>query len=120
VKPSVEYLSVESLQRFAAIQALLSAAGIAFRIVDARELLTGLGLQELLNQYSRSHMQVFSRQQIELGLSVLRDHKVGSFVEAYRRLQEQDLPAQLADYLHFHQRWTCGACNNSTCKGATQ
>jgi hypothetical protein len=120
VKPSVEHLSVESLQRFAAIQALLGVLSIAFRIVDARELLSGLGLQELLNQYSRGHMQVFSRHQIELGLSVLRDHKVSSFVEAYRRLREQDLPAQLADYLHFHQRWTSDAFNNSTFQGAAQ
>ena len=105
VKPSIEYLSAEAIQRFATIGELLARTGIGFKVVDASDLCSGVELQKLLGQYSRGHIQAISQQQIDLGTTILRDGNINSFSEAYKLLREQQLPVQLADYLHFHQQW---------------
>ncbi|MCY0916511.1 hypothetical protein [Massilia antarctica] len=113
VKPSIEHLSPTDTQRFATMRALLSQIDVRFRLVDSRSLASGRELDELLYRFSRGHVQPYTRVQIDLAASALNSQELGSFAEAYVLLQGLDLPAQLADYLNFHQQWKSTSAGNA-------
>ena len=115
VKPSIEHLVLADTQRFATIRTLLLNEGVGFRLVDNNSLPSGRALDELLFCYSRGHVQSYTRAQIDLAESALSGEHLASFSEAYKVLQEHDLPAQLADYLNFHQQWKFAPHDNSLC-----
>lgn len=105
VKPSILNLSARDTSGFQLLKALLAQLGIQFRLIDTASLPCEKALREYLFRYSRGHIQKFSSAQVELAKGILCCADPCSFVQAYGRLAQHDLPPSLADYLQFHQIW---------------
>jgi hypothetical protein len=105
VKPSIAHLAPEDTQRFNTLRSLLIQCGIGFRLIDINSLPRLGELEDLLVRYSRGHIQSFSPMQIQLAKSLLRCTAERSLPDAYEVLSRHDLPAQIADFLSFHQQW---------------
>jgi hypothetical protein len=105
VKPSIEHLPQADIERFRLIRNVLDQAGVGFRLIDMHSLPSPRILEELLQRYSRGHLQAFSQMQIELARSLLMRHGCNSFDAAYQLMVLHELPAQIIDFLSFHQQW---------------
>jgi hypothetical protein len=107
VKPSIEDLPLADMQRFALIRSLLAEAGVAFQLIDTRSLPSAGVLQDLLQRYSRGHLQAFSKGQVDLAMSLLAHRGRCTYGDAAQLLAQHDLPAQIVDFLIFHHQWDC-------------
>lgn len=103
VKPSIEHLSLESLQRFERLASILASIHIPFKLVDANTLPQRQSLTQLLHLYSRGHLQNWTSLEIELAQDLLIHHELDDLEQAYSILEKDQLSRQLADYLLFHQ-----------------
>jgi hypothetical protein len=105
VKPSIAHLPQADVDRFRLIRNVLDQAGVGFRLIDMHSLPSPRILEELLQHYTRGHLQSFSQMQIELARSLLTRHGCNSFDAAYQLMVLHELPAQIIDFLSFHQQW---------------
>lgn len=103
VKPSIQHLSLESLQRFERLASILASINIPFKLVDANTLPQRQSLTKLLHLYSRGHLQNWTSLQIELAQDLLIRYELDDLEQAYSILEKDQLSPQLADYLLFHQ-----------------
>lgn len=103
IKPCIANLSESSSARMALQRDTLSELGIQLRILDASTLPTGLNLRLLLQQYTRGHLQFYSKTQIDLASKILRESRIETIIEAYKVLSDKGLPENITDYLQFHQ-----------------
>lgn len=103
VKPSIQHLSLESLQRFERLASILASINIPFKLVDANTLPQRQSLTQLLHLYSRGHFHEWKVLEIELAQNLLLSHELKSLEQAYSILEKNELSPQLADYLFFHQ-----------------
>lgn len=103
VKPSIEHLSLESLQRYERLASILASINIPFKLVNASTLPQRQSLTQLLHLYSRGHLQDWTSFEIELAQDLLIRHELDDLEQAYNILEKDQLSPQLADYLLFHQ-----------------
>lgn len=103
VKPSIQHLSKEKIQRFERLRSILASIGISFKLVDANTLPQRQALTQLLHLYSRGHFQDWTSLEIELAKNLLIGLNLESLAQAYTILEKNQLSPQLADYLLFHQ-----------------
>lgn len=103
VKPSIQHLSQNSLERFNLLQHILAPLNIAFKLVDASTLPQRHTLPRLLHLYSRGHSKDWTSLEIILAQELLTGVNLKSLEQAYSILEKENLPIQLADYLLFHQ-----------------
>lgn len=103
VKPSIEHLSLESLQRYERLASILESINIPFKLVDASTLPQRQSLTQLLHLYSRAHLRDWKSLEIELAKDLLIRHELDDLKQAYNILEKDQLSPQLADYLFFHR-----------------
>lgn len=106
VNPSIKHLTKESNDRFRFMRTTLAGIGIGFRLFDFNDLPSGVSLNALLRCYSRAHIKLHARAEIDLAKYLLVNSGIESLSGAYVLLQEHELSPYLADYLAFHQQWT--------------
>lgn len=104
IKPSIDDLSATDVQRFTIVKSLLQEAGVGFRVIDAHSLPSRREVESILFQYARGHLQVFSKQQIDLAKALLVGRSNSTLSDAYQILEQHDLPPQIADFLSFHRQ----------------
>ena len=105
VKPSIEHLPQSDLDRFTLTRNVLDQVGVGFRLIDRHSLPSPPILEMLLQRYARGHMLAFSKAQIDLAISLLACDGRCTIDAAYRLMTLHDLPAQIVDFLSFHQQW---------------
>lgn len=103
VKPTIEHLSVENLQRYERLTSILGSINIHFKLIDASTLPERKCLTQLLHLYTRGHLQDWTSLEIELAQEHLMRHELDDLVQAYSILENEQLSPRLADYLLFHQ-----------------
>lgn len=106
VKPSIEHLPKADVERFTFMRDVLGQAGVGFRLIDIHSLPSPPVLEELLQRYARGHLQAFSQAQTDIARSLLAHDANCTFEAAYQLMALHGLPAQIIDFLSFHQLWS--------------
>lgn len=103
VKPSIQHLSLENLQRYERLASILESINIPFKLVDASTLPQRQSLTQLLHLYTRGHIQDWTSLEIALAQDLLIHYELDDLEQAYNILENEQLSPRLADYLLFHQ-----------------
>jgi hypothetical protein len=102
VKPDIYYLDEQTIRKLKIVEKILYSAGIIFRIIDSSNIPSFRKTEKILEIYSRGHVRYWTKSQILLGATLLKLHPVDQLIDGYSVLQKNDLPAQILEYLIFH------------------
>ncbi|WP_312049654.1 hypothetical protein [Acinetobacter courvalinii] len=106
VKPSIQDLAQEEIQKFEQVSKVLNQIGILFRLIDQSNLPTTKQLQNLLYLYQRGHIKVWTESEIDLAIYTLESTFFTNIEGVHASLKKVGLACELGDYLIFHKKIT--------------
>lgn len=103
VKPSIQDLALEQLDKLNALKLITNELGINFKIIDSTTLCSGKTLDKILHQYTLGHAIKWTEAQVAIATKLLKGQSL-SVNDAYTKLIEYDLPPHILEYLYFHKK----------------
>ena len=117
VKPNIVHLDDETIRKLEVVERILKSIGILFKIIDSSTLPSIKQVDELLLIYTRGHVRHWTAYQIELAIHLLQKNSISKISDGYHLLLAHDLPAQLLEYLIFHELVSLPSLQSNCGKG---
>ena len=103
VKPDILHLDDDTIRKLKVVERIFNSIGIPFKIIDSSTLPSMRQAEDLLLIYARGHVQHWTAYQIELAIHLLQTNFISKLSDGHHFLLAHDLPAQLLEYLIFHE-----------------